>query len=555
MQPRRGSATAGLLAGTCLLLFLAAGGAARGALPTVNPADPRSIPKYVDPLPIPPVLQPRGITADGSTYYEVGMTQTRQKLHRDFPATTLWGYEGAVPGPTIAAQVGERVRVKWSNNLPDRHLLPVDRTLDGAGPDVPEVRTVAHLHGGHTGPGSDGFPEAWFSPGNAATGMDYTGNEYVYPNRQKATTLWYHDHAMGITRLNVYAGLAGFYILRDPDEAQLGLPAGQYEIPLLLQDKSFNPDGSLFFNTQPDEPVPGVDPSIVPEFFGNTNLVNGKVWPYLDVEPRKYRFRLLNGANARVYRLRLSSGQPFIQVGSDGGLLAAPLRVDALTLAPAERSDVVIDFAAMAGQSVTLTNDGATPFPSGDPVDPATTGQVMRFRVGRKVSTPDTSVVPAQLSTVKPVSAADAVQVRDIKLSEGTDMYGRLMPQLEDSVWSDPVQVTPLQGATEVWRLINVSEDTHPIHVHLVQFQVLDRQPFDLAHYEATGEIVFTGPAVPPDPNEQGWKDTVRANPGEVTRIIAEYADFAGRYVFHCHILDHEDHTMMRPFDVVPAPM
>lgn len=514
--------------------------------------------KYVDPLPVPEILEPKS-KKNGTTHYEVEMKQFSQKLHRDIPATTLWGYEGVYPGPTFEVNRYEKVRVKWINHLPlSPHLLPVDTTVHGAGPDVPPVRTVVHLHGGHVPPESDGFPEAWFTTDFAQVGKDFTTETYEYPNQQPPSTLWYHDHSLGITRLNVYAGLAGFYIIRDAYENSLKLPSGAYEIPLVIQDRSFNDDGSLFYPTQPAGAPAGIpNPSVVPEFFGDTILVNGKVWPYLNVEPRKYRFRVLNGSNSRFYNMSLLSQQgaaaPYwCQIGTDGGFLTKPVQLSDLLLSPAERADVIIDFSQLAGQVILLTNNASAPFPSGDPVDPETTGQIMQFRVSLPLSGQDTSKIPSRFSSVTPIPKTLANKTRSLTLMEHNDQYGRLMMMLDGKMWEDPVTETPKSNSTEIWQLINLTMDTHPIHLHLVEFQILDRQPFDMELFMSTGEIRYTGPAFPPAPNEAGWKDTVRANPGEITRIIMRFTDYTGLYVWHCHILEHEDYDMMRPYRVIP---
>lgn len=507
--------------------------------------------KFVDSLPIPEVIEPVS-QINGVDYYEVVMKQVEQKLHRDIPETTVWGYDGVYPGPTFEVRTNVPIKVKWINDLPvEKHLLPVDKTLHGAEPPNPEVRTVVHLHGANVPMDSDGFPEAWFTNNFEQVGPFFTHKIFNYPNIQPATTLWYHDHAIGITRLNVYAGLAGFYLLRDECEDQLNLPRGKYEIPLVIQDRSFNEeDGSLFYPSQPDEPVP-VFPSIVPEFFGDKILVNGKVWPFLEVEPRKYRFRFLNGSNSRFYKMRLSSGQPFIQIGTDGGFLDSPVVINELTLAPAERADIIIDFAGFAGQHITLTNDASSPFPDGDPVDPDTTGQIMQLRVVLPQSGDDTSSIPAVLCNSEKPTEQEAIRTRNQPLIEAQDQFGRLLLLLEGLMWFDPITDRPELGDTEIWNLINPTPDTHPIHLHLVRFFILDRRPFNVEHFLATNEVIYTAPAIPPDPNERGPKDTIRANPGEVTRIIARFGDFTGIYPWHCHILEHEDHDMMRPYEVV----
>lgn len=531
-----------------------------------------SLTKFIDELPLPSVLKGKKVSVQhaiinkkkqcdrdykpefthgkGFTFYKIKMKQIKQKLHTDLPETTLWGYEGLYPGPTIEVKVGEKVKVLWENNLPKNHLLPVDTTVHGAQPDNPTVRTVVHLHGASVAPESDGHPEAWFTKNFKKIGPEFTRKIYEYKNKQRATTLWYHDHALGITRLNVYTGLAGFYIIRDPMEKSLRLPKGKYEIPLVIQDRSFNLDGSLFYPAEPDPPV-GVFPSIVPEFFGDTILVNGKVWPFLRVEPRKYRFRILNGSNSRFYNLMMSSNQTIYQIGNEGGLFENPVALKQLILAPAERADVIIDFRNCTNQNIILANDANAPFPNGDSVDPNTTGQIMQFRVDLPLSCPDKSQIPFQLSEIEVLEESKAVEHRDLTLIEDMDEFGRMLLLLNGMMWHEPITEKPKLNTIEVWNLINLTIDTHPIHLHLVHFQILDRQPFDVAHYTATGEILTTGPAIPPDSNEKSWKDTVRANPGEITRIIARFGPFTGVYPWHCHILEHEDHDMMRPFEVV----
>ena len=506
--------------------------------------------KFVDELTIVEVLKPNSII-EGLSFYEIKMQQFKQKLHRDLPKTTVWGFEGIYPGPAIEVHKNQWIKVKWVNELPSKHLLPVDTTVHGAEPDKPRVRTVVHLHGGVVRPDSDGYPDAWFTKGYKEVGPYFTRKIYDYPNRQRGATLWYHAHAIGITRLNVYAGLAGPYIIRDPVEECLNLPKGHYEILLLIQDRSFNNDGSLYYPDGPDPPVPGVYPSVVPDFFGDNILVNGKVWPYLEVEPRKYRFRIINGSNSRFYRMKLSSGQAFYQIGTDGGLLDTPIITKQILLAPAERADVIIDFSNLMWQNIVLTNDAPSPFPRGNPADPNTEGQIMQFRVSLPLTSRDLSVIPYRLSSIIPLKEKEARVERNLTLVRRTDKYGRAFLLLNDEIWDDPITIKPQLGSIEVWNLINLANSTHPIHIHLVNFQILDRQSFDVEYYKETGEILTTAPAVPPELNERGWKDTVRANPGEITRIIMRFVPYTGLYPWHCHILEHEDHEMMRPYEIV----
>jgi len=519
-----------------------------------------SLTKYLDPLPIPPVIQPSA-TIDGIPRFNVGMTQFQQQLHSQLAPTPVWGYNGIYPGPTFETRRGSPITVRYSSNLPTTHLLQnsIDPTLHGSEPGNPFVRNVVHLHGAKVLPESDGYPEAWFTPGLAQVGPFFTTDVYHYPNDQEATTLWYHDHAVGITRLNVVTGLEGFYLIRDSVEDGLNLPSGQFEIPLLIQDRMFNADGSLFYPTQG---VTSFHPVWSPEFFGNVALVNGKVWPFLEVEQRRYRFRILNGSNARFYNLFMDSGQQFFQIATDGGFLPAAVPVSKLLLAPAERADVIIDFSGLQpGTVVHLKNNGKAPFPSG-------TGeglpQIMQFRVVSRVGQ-DTSTPPSQLS-LPPMALLDpasAVKTRDVVLTETPDpLTGNpIVGQLDRAFWEDPVIENPKAGTTEIWRILNTTGDAHPIHVHLVQFQILDKQPFDSARYLATNQLVFTGAAAAPAPNERpAFKDTVNTMPGEVTRIIAKFDLPTGTkvrrgqrfpYLWHCHILEHEDNEMMRPYDVV----
>jgi spore coat protein A len=529
--------------------------------------------KFADELQVPSVIAPIA-TLNGVPFYDVRMRPLEKKLHRDLPPTRLWGYNGQYPPPTFEARRGRPIAVKWENDLPGAHFLPIDSTIHGAEPGTPPVRTVVHLHGHKVLPDSDGYPEAWFTNGFRGTGPFFTRQVYHYPNDQQATMLWYHDHALGITRLNVYAGLGGgVYLLRDEHEDSLGLPRGEHEIPLVIQDRFFNPDGSLLYPVQaPDlggDPDTRVPPIWIPEFFGDTVLVNGKVWPFLDVEPRRYRFRILNASNARFYRMTLQeatdtghrlgrSGPNFQQIGSDGGLLPAPVVLTQLLIAPAERLDVVIDFSGLAGKSFLLGNDAPAPFPDGDDVVPT---EVMLFKVNKRLQGRDTSRVPARLNTVPLLNPADAVTVRDLVLSEidsAPPFENPIMAMINDAHWDDPITETPRAGSTEVWRIINATGDAHPIHVHLVQFQILDRRPFDPDQFP---NLIYTGPAEAPAANERpAWKDTVISLPGTVTRIIARFdlpATAHPRpgdkflYVFHCHILEHEENEMMRPYTVL----
>jgi spore coat protein A len=594
-----------LLPAMLLFQIIAIPGQAQNALPL----NPLTLTKYIDPLPIPGVMQP---VTPGGTYYEVGAYQITQQLHSQLPPTTVWGYGTSMatagyPAATFEATRGVPIQVKWTNNLVDGlgnplyHPLTVDQTLHWADPlgtghsmdpYAGPVPLVTHLHGGETEPMSDGHPDSWFTPGFAMKGPGWVHEVFTYHNEQPPATIWYHDHALGITRLNVYMGLAGFYLIRDPGNEPQNLPSGQYEIPVVIQDRIFDVNGQLFY---PNVGINMEHPYWVPEFFGNVIVVNGKVWPYLNVEPRKYRFRFLNGSDARFYGLKLldAAGNPgpaFTQIGSDGGYLRNPVTLNdplnllapRLLMAPGERADIVIDFSAYApGTIFTLNNNAKAPFPKGAPVDPQTTAQIMQFRV--VAGTPDNLTIPQTLNTI-PVLVPNAT-TRTLTLNEVMGMGGPLAMFLDGKMWDTGVTEMPVVGSTEIWEIVNLTADTHPIHLHLVQFQMLNRQKFQVSKYLRAynalnpvipAEVTYNPPVakylagqpMPPDPNESGWKDTFRMNPGEITRVLVRFAPIGSAsvtpypfdataepgYVWHCHIISHEDNEMMRPYKLVNAP-
>jgi spore coat protein A len=640
--------------------------------------DPNSVPKYQAPLVIPPVMPRTGKIkqrkAKNIDYYEIAVREFQQQiLPAGMPMTTVWSYGSAnhpgtfnYPAFTIESKWNKPARVKWINDLVDpvtgnflTHLLPVDQTLHWANPPGGEagkdtrgfdptpymgpVPIVTHVHGAHVGPESDGYPEAWWLPnandipaGYATQGTRYdqydlTNTEpgtavFQYPNDQNAATLWYHDHTLGMTRANVYAGPAGFYIVRggptDLPTAVLpgpapahGDPPGMlyYEIPIVIQDRLFYTDGSLAYPDNraffegvlpsqlqipfiPDPAFGGpsdVSPIWNPEFFGNTMVVNGTTWPVLNVEPRRYRFRLLNGCNSRFLILRTTAdvpgtvlppatALPLWQIGSDGGFLPAPVPLDSLLIAPAERADVIVDFTGLpVGTEIYLINEGPDePFGGGlvgidfDAADPFTTGQVMKFVVVPLASA-DTSVPPALLTLPAIAPLGPETNVRQISLNEedsatvfvnfvgdnivfdptGTgDIFGPIAAKLgtlnpdgtgNPLLWMDPITENPILGSTEIWEIHNFTMDAHPIHLHLVMFEVLDRTPM--------GDVIGGPTTMLPELWETGFKDTVIAYPGEVTRVKATF-DMLGLYVWHCHIIEHEDNEMMRPYEVIAPP-
>jgi FtsP/CotA-like multicopper oxidase with cupredoxin domain len=571
-----------------LLPALAAGPAL--AAPVLNPL---TLTKYMDPLPIPGPMP-----MAGPNYYEIGAWEIHQQLHSQLPPTYLFGYgtteeNASYPAATIMAQRGVPIDIRWTNHLGFGHPVQFafDPTIEHA-ITTTGVPITPHVHGAEVEPQSDGGPMTWFTPGFAEQGPDWKHEVYHYANTQLPATIWYHDHAFGYTRHNVYAGLAGYYIISDPGNEPAGLPSGPYEVPLAIQDKMFTTDGQLWYpnvGLNPEHPI------WIPEFFGDVVLVNGKVWPYLQVEPRKYRFRILNGSNARFYSLALAEqatgarGPAFYQIGTDGGYLAEPVVLNdpadpmspRLLMAPAERADVIIDFSAYApGTQLLLRNNAKSPYPAGAPASPQTTGQIMQFRVVPPTG-PDDSVIPPLLATVTRIS--NPTLTRTLTLNELMGAGGPLAALLNGTTFMSGVTETPTLGTTEMWEVVNLTGDAHPIHLHLVQFQLLNRQKVDVRRYQNAFDLAnpviptdnyvpvpvaqyLRGKPIPADPNERGWKDTYRANPGEVIRFLVRFApqdeseEFAfdataePGYVWHCHILEHEENDMMHRYVLVEPP-
>jgi spore coat protein A, manganese oxidase len=611
-------------------------------------------------------------------YYEISVKQIQQQIlpagYR--PPTTVWGY-GAIkslgkkgpllhnaPSLTIEADWNRPVRVKWINQLVDAagnylpHILPVDPTLHWANPPggvsgrdmrpaftatpgayTGPVPMVPHVHGSvGVNDDSDGYAEAWYLPAakNIPAGYAKVGTWYdffkkkaaanykvnwqpgsatlQYPNTQRASTIWYHDHSLGMTRLNVYAGPAGFFIIRGGpagDEAVIDTryrkqailpgpaprevdpylpPRTYYEIPIAIQDRSFNDDGSLFypdtrqfFDGIPGPYIPDTDVSPIwnPEFFGNAIMVNGNTWPYQTVEKRRYRLRLLNGCDARYLILDFSNipGVDVWQIGNEGGFLAAPVHVtgahaNKMLMSPAERADVIVDFTNVPVGNYVLGNIGPDePFGGGIPgtdftvADPATTGQVLEFRVVPAVSK-DWTTPPRflKLPAIKPLTGGTT---RRVALLEEMSMFFADAPveALLGTVDSDPqagpagwtprmwmeaITENPSVGAIEVWEFYNATADAHPMHIHEVLFQVVNRQPIFVDEVNKTVEVVPGSSPRPPEPWENGFKDTVTAYPGEVTRVRAQF-NTPGQFVWHCHIVEHEDNEMMRPYRIGPV--
>ena len=474
-------------------------------------------------------------TIGGAATYVVPMNEVQQKLHRDLPLDHGLGLRQRHARPAHRGGRGSTSHCDLDQQSPRCDGTTPHQPLPARGPlparaghsEGAAPRTVVHLHGGKVPPKDDGYPEDTFLPGQARSNF--------YPNSQPPGTLWFTTTRIGITRLNVYMGLAGLYTVRDAFETALNLPAGDNEVPLVIQDRKFRADGSLVYPIMWDE-----------HFFGDTLLVNGKVWPYFVVKQGKYRFRVVNGSTSRTYSLGLSSGATFHQIGTEGGMLTAPVPLNLLTLMPGERADVVMDFASYSnGTQLILTNGAPTQYPGSPGI--GVIPQVMKFIVTNLAG--HTPALPATLRPIETLFESNAVIHRDFTLRKTADPCTGSKWLINDLLWHDITEF-PVLGTTEVWNFINRSGVSHPMHLHLVLMQVLDRQAFIVSN----NVVVPTGPRVPPPAGEAGWKDTVRCDPGEITRVITRFEGFTGRYPYHCHILEHEDHEMMRQFEVIPPP-
>jgi spore coat protein A len=552
----------GLGAGTALL--------APGVLQTAvaRAATGGKLTKYVQPVPVPGagivVASPSGLNR-----YAFRQKPIARQLHPSLPPTPLWAYDDGSGlggqagsfGMAVVAHSGTPLTVSFTNDLPETYpsWLPVDTRLT---PLRDEVRLMTHLHGGFVAADSDGNPAV--TPNGFGLGQTQSVFYTNQPPQMPASLLWFHDHGLGTTRLNVFAGLAAAYIVRDAfdtgDEPNpIGIPGGPYEIPLVVQDRQFNPDGTFLY---PRSDIDGA--TWIGEYFGDTMLVNGKVWPFLDVEPRLYRFRILNGCNARILSLDIG-GPTFWQIGAEGGMWDIPVLVNRMVLAPAERADVLVDFSRFAGQNLVMKNDR----PSKPVSNPAPSlEQVMQIRVGTTVSRRGPAAIPSNLHGGRRADLHSPVRTRYITLNEiDTDEPTWFLNLNGVRFDEGPTTETPKVGTVEDWVYVNMTGDTHPMHTHLVTFQVIGRTPFDVEAYEEAHEgphgvpggidptPFATGPMLPPDPDERGFKDTVKANPGTFTTIRAKFdlpenVSAPQKYVYHCHIVEHEDNDMMRPFTV-----
>ena len=602
--------------------------------------DPNTIPKWSNRLTqAPPIYVSNNITDNSGKLtrqeYVVNIKEFQQQPlptvdsngnPTRFGSTKVWGFEGeakdavtgeilglvqSTPGCSFEAIRGVPVQVKWVNNLVDSsgnplpNLFAVDPTFMWANPNgiqMPDPNSLSpggysqaqspvpismHLHGGEVPSTSDGNPNAWWTPNglhgpayNTAESTDSDSAVFKYPNEQQATTLWYHDHAMGITRLNVMSGLAGFYLLRSPDDqVAQSLPKGEFEVPLAIQDRNFLPDGSLYYSSEGT--YAAVHPYWNPTFLGNTVMVNGLVWPNMDVKQGQYRLRILDGSNSRFYTLHFSNGMSFTQIGSDGGYLKAPATLTSLVISPGERVDLLVDFSNVAaGEKVVLQNS-----------DPALTssekqnvGQIIQFTIGNTKGSPPQSLPPELNPTLKGdfPNLPSPVRDRTLTLVEQGTAPNTMAMLLDGLPYDAPATETPQVGATEDWVIVNPTMNSHPIHLHLIQFQLVERQTIASMQYlndweELNGNLPLNhtaknvelnqyleGQPVKPAANEQCWKDTIQADAGMVTVIRVRFAPQDGSsyefdptsgpgYVWHCHILEHEDNSMMRPLIVVDS--
>jgi spore coat protein A len=546
---------------------------------------------FADALPVPPVLRP------GGGEVTVEMRSVRRRLHSQLPPTRLWTYDGHFPGPTIEVRRGQRVRIVWVNGIGDERV-PVtavqvatgalDRPGSGdavARADVAAIPAwpVVHLHGAVTGAGNDGWSENGLRAGETQI--------VEYANNQPAAALFYHDHGMHVSTWTVFSGLFGSYLIRDSEEDALGLPRGAHEIPLVLCDRNLetDPSGLLTGRLLHKVAITRVSPRVVTRpFEGPYTLVNGVIWPYLDVRPRWYRFRVLNASNGRTFRLRLideTTGQPVIgvvkQIGADSGLLPAPVDVDGpLVLAPAERADLLVDFRALGGRRVRLVNTSPDAAPGQTSRDVAFP-EVMQFRVaaGR----------PKESFTPPAVTSPGFVRIRQDHLpaghphrvvltmsggsyhtqmwemvedpsakpgTEGVVRIGKTVYRRVARMPDEGVHFFAELGGWEVWTFLNVARFMHPMHIHLMRFQILSRDIYDISGFDvATGiarkPLTRKGPGVI-DPGEKGWKDVVRVDTAEMVKVAGRFTGGTGRYAYHCHLLEHQDEGMMRPFVVFP---
>ncbi|CAL4964960.1 unnamed protein product [Urochloa decumbens] len=548
-----------------------------------------SLQMYVDPLPQMPKI--RGYDFQQGRVVPVnltiGMFQKNWKFHRDLPETPVFVYgqcadSATFPGPTIVARHDVPLAVTWENHLPDHHILPWDPTVPTAIPNSGGVPTVVHLHGSAHPPASDGSAFAWFTSGFRERGPAWSQATYSYPNVQPPGNLWYHDHALGLTRANLLAGLLGAYVIEKPEvDTPMDLPCDNDDLHLVIADRSFNADGSLYMNST--GVAPAVHPEWQPEYFGEAVTINGKAWPFLAVRRRRYRLRILNASNARYFNLSLSDSGgallPFHVVGSDASYLAAPVTVSSILVSPAEIFDVVVDFSMSPATEIEMVNTAPYPFPTGAAPSPLT-GKVMKFVVtpNGPHDPPDNSTVPErEVPYAGVASPGPASETRHIVMYEYLTPSGQSTHLYINGLrLEDPVTETPRSGTTELWHVINLTGDNHPLHIHLGMFQavrmqqLVDLQAFTDCMTQVNDAVKCgvdrhaVGAVVPVPEHEKTWKNVVKVPPGFVTTVVVVFklvdtnqpypfdATAEPGYVYHCHILDHEDNAMIRPLKLLP---
>jgi len=483
---------------------------------------PGLLAKFKDPLPTP---EPLPVGNDlYYPLYRLEATEIVQQLHHDLPPTPMWVYGGSFPAPTIEVRKNQKVHLLVINNLPTQPLLPLDNVT------MPQDRTVVHLHGGLSKPQYCGHPLDTIRPLPGSN--NYTN---YYANEQEAALLWYHDHSLQITGANVYAGLVGAYIIRDP-VAESGLPSDDYEILLIIADKNLDTTtGKLIYPS--NRKFPG----------GTYNLVNGKVWPYKDVRPGKYRLRILNASNRITFDFYFDNRMLFTQIGSDQGFIQNPVNLTHVVVSPSERIDILVDFSNLKQINITLKNQANVPYPNGAPANDCDTAIIMQFRVNGKVNKQNTKIPKILRKDEFPVDTNQTDKYIILSIDNtGTFLFDNkpFLSRLNPSV--------PL-NTSQIWGFINNMGVSHPVHIHGVTFYVLSRQSFNQTIYQETGELVFTGSKLSTPPNELGPKDTFRLDPFEVGRILIHFGPYPGEYVMHCHILEHEDNDMMQRFAITPV--
>ncbi|GAV65589.1 Cu-oxidase domain-containing protein/Cu-oxidase_2 domain-containing protein/Cu-oxidase_3 domain-containing protein [Cephalotus follicularis] len=540
--------------------------------------DLKKLEMFVDELPDMPKIQGFDVVngVPKTKSLKIGMYQKLWTFHRDLPSTPVFAYgisreAASVPGPTIEALHGIDTHVTWQNHLPSKHILPWDPTIPTA---IPRSRlgipTVVHLHGAIDEPESDGNAKSWFTAGFRERGPMWTKTTYHYRNMQHPGNLWYHDHAMGLTRVNLLAGLIGAYVIRHPGvEDPLGLPSGdEFDRPLVVFDRGFNADGSIYMNRTGNNP--SIHPQWRPEYFGDAIVVNGKAWPRVTVRRRKYRFRIRNASNARFFKFFFTNGLRFIHVASDSAYLEEPISTNETLLGPSEIADVVVDFSKSMSDTAILANGAPYPYPGGDPVNEAN-GNVMKFVIKNEPEV-DMWRVPKTLIKYPRADLSGALQTRYIVMYEYTSVTGEPTHlYINGKSYDDPVTETPKVGTSEVWNVINLTQDNHPLHIHLGLFKVLDQTELvnedrfkacmtkinDAIKCNITNYTRGKNLEVPA--HEKGWKNVYKITPGYVTKILVRFSYIHSNatypfdatkdpgYVYHCHILDHEDNVMIRP--------